>query len=245
MDRVFIMGVGIDNLDLHEAVNRIDTYIEKGKPSLVVTANPEIILRAVKDRDFAKCLRGAALVTADGIGIVIAAAILGRPLKQRVTGIDLVTALFARSAHRKYRFYLVGARPGIADKAARNIVARYPGVEVVGIRHGYFDDDSEIIEDIRHKKPDIVLAALGMVRQETWIRDRLQGCGVPVGIGVGGSFDVFAGEAKRAPEWMRRTGLEWLYRLIKQPSRIWRMIHLPRFLLAIAISRLLGIKHEY
>ena len=237
-ERVSVLGVGIDNVDLAEALGKINEYVEKGKPGLVVTANPEIVMLARKAPDFKACLDDALLVTADGIGIVIAARLLGRPLKQRVTGIDLTTALFQQAAAKKYRLYFVGAKPGVAQKAAENIRRSYPGIQIVGIQHGYFTDDHEIIEDIIIKKPDILLAALGMGKQEKWIAERVEPAGVPVSIGVGGSFDVFAGEAKRAPKWVQDAGVEWLYRLLRQPSRFWRMLQLPRFLAAVLLSRL-------
>ncbi len=237
MERVPILGVEIDNLDLNEAVDRIEGCIERGTPSFVVTANPEIIMLAGSDKHFRACLEAAQLVTPDGIGVLLAARLLGRPLKQRVTGIDLITALFARAARKRYRFYLVGAKPGVAEKAAVNIQNRFPGVSIVGIRHGYFQDDEPVLEDIRKKTPDILLAALGMGKQEKWIRDRVLQTGVPVSIGVGGSFDILAGEARRAPVWMQKAGLEWLYRLLKQPRRFGRMLQLPKFLLAVVRSK--------
>ncbi len=238
MKRVSILGVEIDNLDLGEAVQRINGYIERGEPSMVVTANPEIVMLARADREFRDILKNAKLVTADGIGLVIAARILGTPLKQRVTGIDLVTALFKNAENKSYRFYFLGARPGVAEKAADNIRNRYPGVTVAGIHHGYFKDDLQVVADISEKKPDILLVALGMGKQEKWISEHAAEIGIPVSIGIGGSFDIFAGEIKRAPEWMQKAGLEWLYRLVKQPSRFFRMLQLPRFLLAVIISRL-------
>jgi len=234
MDKVSILGIDIDNLSLKEVVSRINALVEQRRPSLIVTANPEIIMRARQDRGFANSLKAAEVITADGIGLIIAAKLLGTPLKERVTGIDLITELFRGAYSRKYRFYFVGAKPGIAEKAAKNIRQKYPDVEV---QHGYFQDDSAIINDIMEKKPDILLAALGMGRQESWVRSRVIAAGVPVSIGVGGSFDVFADEAKRAPNWMQRAGLEWLYRLIKQPSRFWRMLELPKFLIAVLFSR--------
>lgn len=240
MSKVSILGVGIDNLSLQEVVGRINALVGQRKPSLIVTANPEIVMRARQDRGFADCLKAAEVVTADGIGLIIAAKLLGTPLKERVTGIDLITKLFQEAQSRKYRFYFVGAKPGVAEKAARNIKGQFPNVDVVGVHHGYFQDDSAIISDITEKKPDILLAALGMGRQESWIRDRVTAAGVPVSIGVGGSFDVFAGEAKRAPQWMQRAGVEWLYRLIKQPSRFWRMLELPKFLIEVVLIRFLG-----
>lgn len=240
MNRVNILGVEIDNLSLKEAVNEIGRLVKTGSPSLIVTANPEIIWVARKDPYFAECLRAAKLVTADGIGVVLAARILGTPVKQRVTGIDLTTALFAEAVKKNYKFYFVGGRPGIAERAAEQITSRYPGIQILGVQHGYFKDDTEIIADISEKKPDILLVALGMGKQEKWIRERVKSAGVPVSIGVGGSFDVFSGEVRRAPVWMQKAGVEWLYRLICQPSRIGRMLQLPKFLVAVIISRLTG-----
>ncbi|HWJ02353.1 MAG TPA: WecB/TagA/CpsF family glycosyltransferase [Verrucomicrobiae bacterium] len=240
MDRVSILGVEVDNVSLIEAVNRVEGLALGGTPSLVVTANPEIIWRARSDKSFAQCLEAAEMVTADGIGIIIAAKILGKPLKQRVTGIDLITAIFAGAEKKPFTFYFLGGRPGIAQKALENITARFPGVQVVGVHHGYFDDDAAILKDIKEKKPDILLAALGMGKQEKWIREKAMAAGVPVSIGVGGSFDVFSGEVKRAPVWMQKAGIEWLHRLIKQPSRLGRMLQLPKFLAAVIGSRLTG-----
>ncbi|MDT3700212.1 MAG: WecB/TagA/CpsF family glycosyltransferase [Thermincola sp.] len=237
MIKVPILGIEIDNLNLAEVVGRINDLVQQRRPSLIVTANPEIIMRARQDRSFANCLKAAEVVTADGIGLIIAAELLGTPLKERVTGIDLITELFRESQSKNYRFYFVGAKPGIAEKAALNIREKFPQIEIVGVRHGYFQDDSAIISDILDKKPDILLAALGMGKQESWVRERVIPAGVPVSIGVGGSFDVFAGEAKRAPRWMQRAGVEWLYRLFKQPSRFWRMLELPKFLTAVIYSR--------
>ncbi|WP_418791053.1 WecB/TagA/CpsF family glycosyltransferase [Phosphitispora sp. TUW77] len=240
--RVFVLGVGIDNVNLGEALKRIQEYVENGTAGLVVTANPEIVMLARKSPDFKAYLDNALMVTADGIGILIGARLLGRPIKQRVTGIDLTTALFEQAAAKKYKFYFVGAKPGVAEAAAENIRKAYPGIEIIGIQHGYFNDDSKIIDDIKIKKPDILLAALGMGKQEKWIEERVKPAGVPVSIGVGGSFDVFSGEAKRAPKWIQDAGIEWLYRLIRQPSRFWRMLQLPKFLGAIILSRLFSGK---
>jgi len=242
MSKVSILGVDIDNLDIKEAVAEIEVCVREGEPDLIVTANPEIIMLARQDEEFSRCLERARMITADGIGVVIAARLLGKPVKQRVAGIDLVTALFALGAKKGLTFYFVGARPGVAEKAARKVRSDYPGIQIIGVHHGFFRDDSELLRDIAAQKPDILLAALGMGKQEKWILDRVSEVGVPVSIGVGGSFDVFAGEAKRAPAWMCNTGLEWLYRLLKQPSRLGRMLQLPRFLLLILLSRLKLVK---
>lgn len=238
MKKVSILGVEVDNLSLEEVKHRINQYIQSGQPNLIVTANPEIIWLARKDKEFAECLREASMITADGIGIVIASRIIGEPIKQRVTGIDLISALFKEGINNNYRFYFLGGKPGIAEKAALNMRENFPGVQIVGVQHGYFNDDSEIVKDIISKKPDVLLVALGMGKQEKWIKDRAIPIGVPVSIGVGGSFDVFSGEVKRAPRWMQKTGLEWFYRLITQPTRIGRMMQLPKFLLVIIMEKL-------
>lgn len=237
MDKVSVLGVKIDNVALDEAVTKIEKLVQGVEPGLIVTANPEIIMLARSDEKFARYLNTARLVTADGIGVVIAAKMLGTPLKGRVAGIDLVTALLEKAATKNYRFYFLGAKPGIAEKAAANICQNYPGIEIVGVRHGYFEDDSEIIDDIIQKKPDFLLVALGMGKQEKWIVEKAFKTGVPVSIGVGGSFDVYAGEVTRAPLWMQRAGLEWLYRLMKQPTRFVRMLQLPLFLFTVWRSK--------
>lgn len=233
MDKVTVLGVEIDNLSLREAVSGIMALIKRGEPALVVTANPEIILLAGKDRGLRECLESAGMVTADGIGVVIGTKLLGKPVKERVTGIDLITALFAASVDGQLKFYFVGAEPGVAEKAADNVRNKYPGAEIVGAHDGYFQDDTDVIAEIGRVKPDIVLAGLGMGKQEKWLKSRVLPTGVPVCIGVGGSFDVLSGRARRAPIWVQRAGLEWLFRLLKEPWRYRRMLQLPKFLLAV------------
>jgi N-acetylglucosaminyldiphosphoundecaprenol N-acetyl-beta-D-mannosaminyltransferase len=225
-----ILGTPVDMLSLREAAGRIEEYIGQGVPRLVVTANPEIIMLARSDAGFGEILAKADMVTADGIGVVMAARILGVPLRERVTGIDLSRELFLAAARKGYRIYLLGAAPGVAEQAARNLAGEFPGIRIVGCHDGYFSDDGPVVADIKAKAPDILLAALGMGKQEKWVWRHKAELGVPVSIGVGGSLDVYAGIARRAPLWMQRLGLEWLYRLLRQPSRFWRMLALPYFL---------------
>lgn len=236
MMKTDILGTPVDMLSLREAAGRIEEYIGQGVPRLVVTANPEIIMLARRDAGFGEILAKADMVTADGIGVVVAARILGVPLRERVTGIDLSRELFLAAGRKGYRIYLLGARPGVAEQAARNLAGEFPGIRIVGCHDGYFSDDGPVVADIKAKAPDILLVALGMGKQEKWVWRHKAGLGVPVSIGVGGSLDVYAGIARRAPLWMQKLGIEWLYRLLRQPSRFWRMLALPYFLALVILD---------
>lgn len=232
-----ILGVAFDGLTLTEAVARIEALItHPGQaPAQVITANPEMVMLARQDPEMAGILAAGELVTPDGIGIVLAARILGCPLPQRVTGIDLAQQLFSLG---KYTVYFLGARPGVAEEAAKRLQVVYPGLQVVGWHDGYFQDDQEVIADINRSRPDILLVAMGMGRQEKWFWQHRQSLQVKVGIGVGGCFDVWAGRVKRAPLIFQRLGLEWLYRLLKEPWRYKRMLALPKFLYLAVKERL-------
>ncbi len=172
------------------------------------------------------------------MGVVHAAKILGRPLKGRVPGIDFASALMGRMAGTGRRLYLLGAAPGVAEQAAVNLRAAYPGLVVCGARDGYFQDDGPVIEDIRRARADVVFVCLGFPKQEKWIAAHGGEAGARLYIGLGGSLDVFAGRVERAPESFQRLGLEWLYRLAKEPSRIGRMAKLPLFLVSAVGARL-------
>lgn len=236
-----ILNIPIDALTLKEAAGQLQRYIGQATPRLVVTANPEIIMLARQDPEFGEILAGADMITADGIGVVVAARLLGIPLKERVTGIDLSRELFRLAQAKGYRIYLLGAAPGVAEKAALNLSKDFPGLQIVGCHDGYFAEDGPVVADIRAKAPDVLLVALGMGKQEKWIWRHKAALGVPVAIGVGGSLDVYAGLVRRAPRWMRKTGLEWLYRLLRQPSRFGRMLALPYFLGLVAWA---GVKQK-
>ena len=229
-DKVNILGFGVDRITLYEALQKVEAFLKEDRLHLVVTANPEIIMLARQDEQFAKILQQADLVTADGIGLVIGAKILGKSLPERVTGIDLSSGIFRLAQDRGWSFYLLGGKPGVAEEAAAKLIDLHPGLKLTGWHHGYFQDSEPILKEIEGKRPDILLVALGMGRQEKWIREHAQRLPVRLAIGVGGSLDVYAGHVQRAPRLFQRFGLEWLYRLIKQPSRLGRMMILPIFL---------------
>ncbi len=234
-ERLQILGVGIDALDSGAALEKIADFIAAGGPHQVVTANAEILYQAGKDARMRRIINGAQLVTADGSGVVWASRQLGAPLPERVTGIDLVHSICARAASEGWKIYILGSAPGVSATAAVRIRERYPGCNIVGTHHGYFsaEEEKQILAELAHLRPDVLFVALGAPKQEYWIAEHLPELRIPVAIGIGGCMDVLSGNVKRAPQWMQKVGLEWLYRLIKQPSRIKRVLVLPRFVLAV------------
>lgn len=234
-NRVAVLDVMIDVVTMEEAVRTVEQFITQKKTHLVVTPNAEIIMMAQDDRQLAKIINNADLVVPDGAGVVWAARHNGDVMPERVAGYDLVQNLLARACTQKYRIYMLGGAPGIAQKAKSIAEKRYPGLQIVGTRHGFFtqSDESEIISNIKSSCPDILLVALGVPRQEKWLSEYIKQIGVPVSIGVGGTFDVMAGVVKRAPLWMQNAKLEWLYRLVSEPKRAIRMLALPRFVMLV------------
>lgn len=230
-ERVEILGVKVDAVTMTQAVESVERLIAAKKNSIIATANAEMLLRATHDDELKTILNAAELVVPDGAGTVWAAHHLGHDMPERVAGFDLVQELMKISPSRGYKFFLFGAAPGIADKAKLKAEELYPGIKIVGTRNGYFtaDDEPAIIAQIKDAKPDVLLAALGVPKQEKWLYSYKDELGVPVSIGVGGTFDVMAGVVKRAPVWMQRAKLEWLYRAMLQPSRAGRLIALPKF----------------
>ena len=233
--KVTILGVPVDAITMGEAVARIDGFIEKRTPVLVATANAEMLMRATHDGALRRILQGAAMVTPDGAGTVWAAHHLGHAMPERVAGYDMVQELMREAPAKHRRIFFFGSAPGVADKAKAKAEQLYPGIEIVGTRNGFFTaaDEPAIIEEIKAAHPDILLAALGVPKQEKWLAKHLDELGVPVAIGVGGTFDVMAGVMKRAPRWMQRAKLEWLFRGMMQPQRAGRLLALPRFVLKV------------
>lgn len=238
--RVDVLGVAFDNVTLDEAVDRALELLEEDGPHLAATPNPEIVQRAGKDPEFAEILAGADLVIPDGVGVIYAAKILGRPLRARVPGIDFAAALLGRVAGTGRRLFLLGAAPGVAEQAAVNLRAAYPGLVVCGAHDGYFKEDGPVADAIRAAGADIVFVCLGAPKQEKWIAANGRAAGARLYVGLGGSLDVFAGRVERAPEQFQKLGLEWLYRLMKEPSRIGRMARLPLFLTSAVGARIRG-----
>lgn len=241
MKQVRIMGVPFAHTDRASFVKLLNEHIELQKKAFVVTANPEIVMKANEDLSYMRLLYEATYITADGIGIVKAAQLLGDPLPERVTGYDTMIDLLKLADQRGYSIYLLGAKEETLTLAIENIQKSYPNVRIVGSHHGYFDwENNQIANEIKALKPDMTFVALGMPRQEKWIAEHIDQFDRGVFMGVGGSFDVIAGTVKRAPDIWQKFHLEWLYRLLKQPSRFMRMMALPRFAIKILIQKLTG-----
>ena len=238
--RIDVLGVAFDNLTMDEAVERALELLEQEGPHLVATPNPELVQRANQDPEFAEILSKADLVIPDGVGIMYAAKILGRPLRARVPGIDFASSLLGRIAGTGKRLFLLGAEPGVAEQAAVNLQLAHPGLAVCGTHDGYFKEDGPVADAIREAHADVVFVCLGAPKQEKWVAEHGARAGARLYIGLGGSLDVFAGKVERAPETFQRLGLEWLYRLARQPSRIGRMAKLPLFLTSAVGARLRG-----
>lgn len=237
--KVEILGVGVDSVTMAEAVAQVENLIAMRKNSIVATANAEMLMMATQDAELKKILNGAELVVADGAGTVWAAHYLGYEMPERVAGFDLVQEIMKISPAHDYKIFLFGAAPGIADKAKLKAEQLYPGIKIVGVRNGFFsaDDEPEIIAQIKNSKADILLAALGVPKQEKFLSKYKDKLNIPLSIGVGGTFDVMAGAVKRAPLWMQKAKLEWLFRAMLQPSRAGRLIALPKFVFKVIASK--------
>ena len=233
-----ILGVRFDNLTQQEAAQRGRQLLEEDKFHYVVTPNPEFLLAAEKDPEFRRVLNAADLVLPDGIGVVYSAKILGTPLKERVPGIEFAEAMLSALNEMGGRLYLLGAKPGVAEEAGRRICARYPDLVLCGTHDGYFKDEQAILPEIAAAKPDLLFVCLGAPKQEKWMARWGQHTGAKLAIGLGGCLDVFAGNVRRAPEQWQKLGLEWAYRLKKEPKRIGRMAKLPLVLVKATGQRI-------
>ena len=231
--RINVLGVGFDNLTMAEAADAGMALLAQEGAHYVVTPNPEIVEVCREDAAAMEAVNGAALVLPDGIGVVKGAAILGTPLKGRVPGIEFAAALMERMAQSGHSLYLLGAKPGVAELAAQRLEEQYPGLRIAGTHDGYFQEDAPIVEAIAASGADCVFVCLGAPKQEFWMRKNGAATGAKLLCGLGGSLDVFAGTVERAPKFWRDHGLEWFYRLCKQPSRLGRMMKLPLFLVHV------------
>lgn len=241
MKHVKILSIPFLHIDQKNFVALLDSHIEKKEKAFVITANPEVVMRANEDSQFKEYTKEATYICADGIGVVKAAKILGNPLPERVTGYDTMIHLLKIGNEKKYKIFLLGAQRNTLMKTVQNIQRNYPNVEIVGYEDGYFNwEENDIVDRIVNRKPDLVFVALGVPRQEKWICENINHFSQGVFIGVGGSFDVIAGTVKRAPVFWQKLNLEWFYRLITQPTRIKRMLALPRFATRILKLKYLG-----
>lgn len=240
-----ILGISFDDLTPEEAVARGAELMRGPGTAYVVTPNPEFILEARKNGQFRADLTGAGLTLADGIGVIYAANILGTPLKGKVTGIGFAYGLMEEMQRDGRRLYLLGAKPGVAELAQVRLEEQYPDLVICGTHDGYFKEEESrgLAEKIRESGADVVFVCLGAPKQERWMAEYGAATGAHLLVGLGGCLDVFAGTVDRAPEKWQKLGLEWLYRLYKEPWRWKRMIRLPLVLWYALLARLGGNKH--
>ncbi len=239
-----ILGVEFDDLSREEAARKGAELLAEDRFHYAVTPNPEFLLAVEHDPEFLSVLNGADLVLADGIGVVYSAKILGTPLKERVPGIEFAADMLACLNETGGRLYLLGAKPGVARKAGENILKQYPNITLCGTRDGYFKDEERVLLEVAAARPDLLFVCLGAPKQEKWMARWGKHTGARLAIGLGGCLDVFAGDVERAPESWRKLGLEWAYRLKKEPKRIGRMARLPLVLVKAAGQRLKNGKPE-
>lgn len=223
-DRIELMGCQIDNLSLEETLQRIEDFIATGRPHQHVVVNVDKLVKAREDEQLRRIINDCALINADGMPVVWASRILGKPLKERVAGVDLFEALMKRSAERGWRVYLLGAREEVVSRVKEIFEGLYPALKIAGHRNGYWkpDEENEVVEDIVRARADILFVAISSPKKEQFLGEYQERMRVPFAMGVGGSFDVASGQLKRAPRWMQRWGLEWFYRFLQEPRRMFR-----------------------
>ena len=231
--RINVLGVGFDNVTMGEAVDRGMELLHSPGTHYVVTPNPEIVEICRENLAARQAVNAADLVLPDGIGVVKGAGMLGTPLKEKVPGIEFAAGLMERMAAEGLSLYLLGAKPGVAEAAGERLAAKYPGLKIAGTHDGYFKEDGPVIEDIRRSGADCVFVCLGAPKQELWMAKHGEATGARLLCGLGGSLDVFAGVVERAPKFWSDHGLEWFYRLCKNPRRAGRMMKLPLFLVHV------------
>lgn len=222
-DKTFLLGVGFNNLTETEVLEYIVKNLQKQrKKYYIVTPNPELLVIANNDKDYKKVLNGAELALPDGIGIILGSQLLGKPLKQRITGVDFMEMLCKEVSKRPITVSFLGAGPNVAVKTSECLQKRYPGLNIGWVAQ-------EWSEELKNKETDILFVAFGSPKQEIWISEHLNELPIKVAVGVGGAFDFVSGNVRRAPGFMRRLGLEWLFRLVIQPWRIKRQLSLVKF----------------
>ena len=235
-----VLGVFYDNVTMEEALGLAQERLENGPPAYCVTPNAEIAYDALKNDRLRALINEAGLVLPDGAGVVLASKLVRAPLRQKVAGFDFAMQLLPYLAETGKRLYLLGSKPGIAELAAEKLRQRYPSLCICGTADGYFKEDEAAVQRLREAKPDVVYVCLGAPKQEYFMQSHLAQSGAKLMVGLGGTLDVVAGTLKRAPKWMQKLQLEWLYRLICEPRRIGRMMRLPKFVFAALKKRWKG-----
>lgn len=232
------LGVHVSPLTYEGIVTEIKARMNRGDKSTIIAVNPEKVMAAQKNPEVKELINNSTFQIADGVGILLASKLKKGTIKSRVTGVDMMARLLKFAAEDRHSIYLYGAKREVVERAAENIKRDNPGIVIAGTTDGYEQDENALIERVNDSGAKIIFVALGSPKQELWIRRNInQLTNVLVFQGVGGSFDVFSGTVKRAPAFFRKTGTEWLYRLISDPKRFKRQLNLPRFLLKLLFNR--------
>jgi N-acetylglucosaminyldiphosphoundecaprenol N-acetyl-beta-D-mannosaminyltransferase len=234
--KINILHTSVDLITRSQLMTQLYSQVINSKKTFLVTANPEIVYYAEKNPVYQHILSRANFVIADGYGVILASKIIGTPLPERIPGLEVMSELLAKGNSHGWSAYFLGAKSDVLEKAISNIKTSYPNLIIAGYRDGYFTNSADIQNEIKNFKPDLVFVALGFPKQEEWIYENYTEMEKGLFIGVGGSFDVLAGTVKRAPLFWRNMNLEWLYRLVKHPSRWRRMLVLPIFVMKVIKS---------
>ena len=224
-ERITLMGCSIDNLTMEETLQTVEGFVRSGQPHQHVVVNVDKLVKASRDPALRRIINDCALVNVDGMPVVWASRLLGRPLKERVAGCDLFEALMRRAGERGWRVFLLGATEDVVSRVASTYRARYPGLVLAGWRNGYWRgdaDEAQVAEQIRAARPDLLFVAISSPKKEQFLGRWQAGMKVPFAMGVGGTFDVAVGRVRRAPRWMQQWGLEWFYRFLQEPRRMFR-----------------------
>lgn len=223
-DRITLMGCQIDNLSMEETLQRVEGFISTGRPHQHVVVNVDKLVKARDDEQLRRIINDCALVNADGMPVVWASRLLGQPLKERVAGVDLFESLMKRSAEKGWRVYLLGAREEVVSRVKEIFEGLYPALQIAGYRNGYWKphEENEVVENIVRARADVLFVAISSPKKEQFLGAYQERMRIPFAMGVGGSFDVASGRLKRAPRWMRRCGLEWFFRFLQEPRRMFR-----------------------
>lgn len=222
--RISMMGCCIDNLTMEETLERIESFIQSGLPHQHVVVNVDKLVKAQKDENLRAIINDCALINVDGMPVVWASRLVGKPLKERVAGVDLFECLMARSSKKSWRVFLLGAREEVVSEVKKVYETKYPHINIVGYRNGYWDTDEEqgVVDKIKSAEPDLLFVAISSPKKEEFLGKYQAEMKVPFAMGVGGTFDVAVGKVQRAPLWMQKCGLEWFYRFLQEPRRMFR-----------------------
>ena len=223
-ERIEMMGCQIDNLTMEETLGRVEQFIASGRPHQHVVVNVDKLVKASRDAELRQIINDCALINVDGMPVVWASRLLGKPLKARVAGVDLFEALMQRASAKQWRVFLLGAREEVVSGVKSLYEAKYPGLVVAGYRNGYWKADEEpaVVEQIKAAQADLLFVAISSPKKEHFLGQYQAEMKIPFAMGVGGTFDVAVGKVKRAPLWMQNNGLEWFYRFLQEPRRMFK-----------------------